>query len=213
MYIEINGEKYHLSIRDSGDDIRIIEQKDDVTYLAVPARIPHDNLISYLKEVSFTITNSGLSGKAEVAGTVRLFDTDFTLFIQPVLKSTFIKGKAVFAKKKPTTEAAWDRLAEDLLMVEIKVNIGFWEEILDVFINTINLRKLKTNFFTFCKDDRGITFNKSLIHRSREFISYVCAVAIFDCLDIEEDEATELKNKYIKDWRHYQKVLSYEISV
>ncbi|TDQ79859.1 YgjP-like metallopeptidase domain-containing protein [Sphingobacterium yanglingense] len=213
MYIEIEGKTYYISIRDSEKKVTVIGQKDGTVQLAVAAQLSEGELITYLKSTSFQKSiKSEQPSKLEAAATIAMFDTTFTLIIQKELLTPYIAGKSLYTNLNPKSKAAQNSLLEQILMQELKQQIGFWEEKLGVLIDNINIRKLKTNFHTVCSNSSRLTFDKNLIYRSREFLAYLCAVAVFDYIQMEESIREQLANQYIKDWKHHQKVFLYELT-
>lgn len=213
MYIEIEGKTYYISIRDSETGVSIIGQKGDVIQLAVAARLSQDELIAYLKSQKLNKWMAREESLIDTASSIRLFDRSFTLIVNQGLQHPYIKDKSVYLSKKPITKSALNRLLETLLLQEIKQQVGFWEEVLDNLINIIHLRKLKTNYYTVDTVSRRLSFEKNLAHKSQEFISYLCALAVFDCLDIEDQQRELLGVKHVKDWKHQQRVFKHEQDV
>lgn len=211
MHIEVEGKTYYINIRDSESGIKVIEEKDDITYLAVPARLSQDKLIAYLKSNPQTNVKPEESSEEYNPTTLPLFDTMFVLVLQADLQYPYLKGKSVYSPKIPKSKASLEKLSETLLIQELKKQIGFWEEVLDILIDDICIRKLKTNCYTVSDSNRRLTFDKNIVLRSRDFIAYICAIAVFDYLDLEDTVREVLGTKYIKDWRHQQKVLQYEL--
>lgn len=213
MYIEIEGKTYYISIRDSETGVSIIGQKGDVIQLAVSARLSQDELITYLKSKDLNKWITKEESVVDTVASIRLFDSSFALIIDQGLQHPYIKGKSIYTSKKNITKSALDRLLETLLLQEIKQLVGFWEEILDSLINIIQLRKLKSNYYTADTTNRRLTFEKNLVHKSKEFIAYLCALAVFDCLGIEDSRRELLGGKHVKDWKHHQRVFKHEQEV
>lgn len=209
MYIEVEGKTYYISISDNERGVSWIGQKGDVAHIAVAARLSQDELIVYLKSQDL---NKWIEKKESVTDTIsiQLFDSSFTLIVHKGIQHPYVKGKSIYTSKNPTTQPALDRILESLLLQEIKQHICFWEELLDSLINVIHLRKLKISYYIANPASKKLTFEKKLVHKSKEFIAYLCAIAVFECLGVEYSRREQLGAKYVKDWKHQQRVFKYE---
>lgn len=213
MYIEIEGQTYDISIRDTEKGVTIMGQKDGIIQLAVPAQLSEGELITYLKSTPFKkMVKSDRPVKLETSTTIPLFDSTFTVVIQKELLNPYIVGKSLYTNLNPMSKAGLSSLLEQVLMQELKQRIGFWEEKLGILIDSIYIRRLKTNFHTVCSNSSRLTFDKNLIHKSREYLAYLCAVAVFDYLQMDDSIREQLANQHIKDWKHHQKVFLYELT-
>lgn len=211
MYIEIEEKSYYISIRDDETAISVLGRRDDAIHLAVSARLSQDELVAYLKrndlravaEVDSTLTDDFI--------TLALFDSAFTLIVQRGVYKPYIKGNSLYISKIPRTTAGRESLADTLLLQEIKQHIGFWEEKLAVLISDIGLRRLKKNYYTVSRQHQRLTFERSIVHRSRDFIAYLCANAVFDYLSLGDSVREELGYNYVTDWKQQQRILKHEL--
>lgn len=210
MYIEVEGKTYYLSIRDSEKNVTIIGQKGDIIHLAVSAQLPHAELMAYLKSTHVHKIATSPSAIAESLPSIDLFDTTFELITQKNLKSPYIKGKVLYSGYKADSQATQNKLLKVILLQELKKQIGFWEETLNVLVSHIYIRKLKTNSYTFCVTDKRLTFDKNLVYRTKDYIAYICAVAIFDYLALNDSLKEQLLIRHVKNWMHHRRVLAYE---
>lgn len=212
MYIEVDGKTYLISIRDSEKNITILGQKDGILHLAVAARLSQDELIAYLKSKAFNKSTYIKQNEYSAAiNTVELFECIYNLIPHKDISQPYIKGKSLYVKNIPQGSTALNNLLENTLLQELKQQIGFWEETMKVLINDIYIRKLKTNYYTICSKNSRLTFEKALLYKSRDFIAYISASAVFDYLSIADSQREELANQYIKDWKHHQRVFLYEL--
>lgn len=208
MYIEVEGRAYYITIHNSDNRIYVSGPKGTATKLAVPAHLSQNELIAFIKN---NLKDVNTHQSEDINGLILdLFDTSFTVVVNPILQIPYIKGKSLYLPKIPKSKVAHAKLSDMLLIQEIKQHISFWEETLMTLINDIDLRKLKANYYVICSSSKRITFKKDLIDKSREFIAYICAMAVFDFLSLEESYQEHIGSKYVKDWKHYQKVLHYE---
>ncbi|WP_164108475.1 MULTISPECIES: hypothetical protein [Sphingobacterium] len=210
MYIEVEGKTYYISISENERGVSLIRQEKDVIHIAVAARLSQDELISYLKSQDLNKWIAMGKSVSDTISSIQLFDSSFTLIVHQGLTHPYIKNKTIYTSKKPTTQPALDRLRESILLQEIKQHIGFWEELLDSLINVIHLRKLKISYYIANPASKRLTFEKKLVHKSKEFIAYLCSIAVFECLGIEYSRREQLGAKHVKDWKHQQRVFKHE---
>lgn len=211
MHIEVEGKTYYISIRDSEKTIKLIEEKDNIIYLAVPARLSQDNLIAYLSSNPPSNLKPNHLIEEYIPTTLPLFDTTYSVVIQAYLLFPYLKGRTVYTPKIPKSKASLAKLYDDLLIQELKQHIGFWEETLGLLVNEVCLRKLSSNYYTVNNASRRLTFERNITNRSRNFIAYLCANAIFDFLKLNDLIREELGVKYVNDWKHHQRVLKHEL--
>ncbi len=213
MYIEVEGKTYFISIRDSEKSVSIIGQQEDIVHLAVSAQLSQVELITYLKSAHFrSLVKVNKLPQMDTTNTINALGADFTLIIQKGLLTPYIAGKSLYADVNPKSKMGLNKLLEQILRQELNRQIGFWEEKLNVLISDIYIRKLKTNYHTICTNSSRLTFDKNLVHKTKEFIAYLCAVAVFDYLELEESIREKLADQYVKDWKHHQKVFLYELT-
>ncbi|ERJ59944.1 hypothetical protein [Sphingobacterium paucimobilis] len=210
MYIELDGESYHISISEQEKGITFIQHQDGVTYIMAGARLPQDELISYLKGKPFdklTISNSSAHSST---ASIHLFGTSFSIVSKKGITSPYINGKCVYVAAPPRSKSATVALTETLLIQEINRHVGFWEERLNILVKEIAVRKLSKSYYTISVEKSTLTFSKNLIHKSQDFVKYICSLAMFEYLNIDEPIQEKLAAAYIQDWKHQRKVFLYE---
>lgn len=211
MYIEVEGKTYYINIRDHETGISYLGQKEDAIHIAISARLSQDELVVFLKNNGVDELIKKKPRAANSISTIQLFDSSFTVILQQGLSSPHIVGKSIYTSKTPKAANVHQELIETLLIQEIKQHIGFWEETLSILIKDVCIRRLKRNYYTVSKDSLRLTFEKSIVLRSRNFIAFICAIAVFDYLKLEDSIMEELGMKYVKDWKHQQRILIHEL--
>ncbi|TJZ63430.1 M48 family metallopeptidase [Sphingobacterium olei] len=211
MIIEVDGSTYNIVIQSSSKAIAIGAYKNQMIHLHVPYTVPTAELYAYIRANSRLIKNyiTQINSEKEISS-FQIFDTTFPLVIKSQIPIPYLYQDRIYASAYPTHKKAIDNLQLSLLLQQLTLQISAWEEHLDILLFEIKTRKLKTNYFTICTRNKRITFSSDLIQKSIGFISFICGEAVMCLAHTDAQERPRLLDKFVKDWKQYKKIVSYE---
>ncbi|WP_140938261.1 YgjP-like metallopeptidase domain-containing protein [Sphingobacterium lumbrici] len=211
MIIEVDGSTYNIVIQSSSKGIAIGGYKNQMIHLHVPYTVPTAELYAYIRANSRLIKNyiTQVDSEQQI-GSFQIFDTTFPLIIKSQLPNPYLHQERIYTSAYPNHKKAIDNLQLSLLLQQLTLQISIWEEHLNTLLSEIKIRKLKTNYFTVCTRDKRITFSSDLIQKSIGFISFICGEAVMCLVHIDAQERTRLLDRFVKDWKQYKKIVSYE---
>lgn len=211
MYLEINGTNYVIHLKSNHKHISIRKINDADVHLNVPVDFPQDYLISYIKtELQNDISRYTISSNNDSVEIIQLFDKNFKINNQEG-NLPYIKGETIFVNLNNVKSIAKrDFLKKTLLLNKINSLISSLEDELNVLFPTINLKKFKTKYFSICPKTNTITYNKTLVDKSQDFITYVVVQSFGNYFDFSTDRINTLAKKYVHDYKHCERILKYE---
>ncbi|MBE8720519.1 YgjP-like metallopeptidase domain-containing protein [Sphingobacterium pedocola] len=211
MIIEVDGYTYNIVIQSSSKVIAIGAYKNQMIHLHVPYAIPTAELYAYIRANSRLINNYVTNTNSEKQfDKFQIFDAVLPLIIESQLANPYLHHGKIYTPAYPVLKKTVSNLQRTLLRQQLTLQIGAWEEHLDIFISEIKVRKMKTNYFTVCTRDKRITFSSELIQKSIGFISFICGEAVMCLVHIDAQERIRLLDRFVKDWKQHEKIVSYE---
>jgi len=210
MYLEIDEKTYFIHLKTDIDSIILKYIEQEIIHLTVPARLPKENLIAYIKkELPKLISAHKLSATIDITE-LSLFDKLYPVKLDGS-SLAYIKNDIVYTNiKSLATKANIDKLKYSLLLNFINSSLSHLEEDLNLILPVVNLKKLKTKYYSVCHTNEYITYSKTLIEKSKDFITYVVILAVGDFLRCSENQVNDLINKYVSNPKHCERVYKYE---
>ncbi|MCA5006815.1 YgjP-like metallopeptidase domain-containing protein [Sphingobacterium bovistauri] len=211
MYLEIDGKSYVIHLKSNIKHIMIRNVSEIEIHLNVPVDFPHESLITYIKtELINDITQFNEIEKVNLEESIHLFDKNYKIRHiytgNPYLKDDILYTNVKELKSTIKRES----LKSTLLQNKINSIISRLEDDLNVIIPAINLKKFKTKYYTICPKSNLITFNRTLVDKSHEFITYVVILSVGDFLKYSKEEIDNLTKVHITNWRHCERIWKYE---
>lgn len=210
MHIKFEGKDYFIHIKDALDHIRVIGVAEKAIRLEVPALMPEDSLLYYLKHnLSEDIADWDFKSKHNIY-TVEIFDKKYSAKIKAT-NIPYIQSNCIYCNESYLSSLSGvEKLKEQLLLNFLNDSLSKLEEDLGMLLPAIKLRKIKTNYFSICHKTNHITFSKKLINKTSSFITYVILAAVNTFRDVNDTDGKQLIQKYVPDWKHIQQILVYE---
>jgi predicted metal-dependent hydrolase len=210
MYLEIDEKTYFIHLKADIVSIILKNIEQQVIHLYVPARLPHENLVIYIKKELPKVLKA--YKKLEISAITELFVFDRTYPVKVDETSTaYLKNNIIYASAcNFATTRNIDFLKYSLLINFINSKMSYIEEDLKLILPVINLKKLKTKYYTICHTKEYITYSKTLIDKSQDFITYVVILAIVNYVRCSEEQVNDLISKYVSNAKHCEKVYKYE---
>ncbi|WP_160069160.1 YgjP-like metallopeptidase domain-containing protein [Sphingobacterium bovisgrunnientis] len=210
MYLEIGEKTYFIHIKTDIDSIILKKIEHEIVHLDVPARIPQENLIVYIKQELPKLISAHKKSLNTSLTQISLFDKIYPIKIEPIL-SAHIKNEILYGNKKHfSTATNLEKLKFTLLLNFINSKLSYLEEDLNLILPETNLKKLKTKYYSICHTNGYITYSKTLIDKSKDFITYVVIRAVGIFLRCSEEQIDDLINKYVSNPKHFERVFKYE---
>lgn len=211
MYI--NSEKYQFKIKAIEQNIApYIEKKQNGSYLlCAPASMPEKELIIFVKNNETQLVHK-FEQKIE-----KCSDKDIILYNRKMryehVPNSLIScrsNNSIFSPILPYFKSNTSKIKREILLYDIKQIIAFWEELLDVIVETIKIKNYKTKAFHICHKETIIYFNEYLINQNFNYVHYVVTKALFEYLKLNQHEQESLMKEYVQDWKHSSKILDFE---
>ncbi|MGN0002894.1 MAG: YgjP-like metallopeptidase domain-containing protein [Sphingobacterium composti] len=210
MYLEFGDKTYFIHLKTDIDSIRIKKIDPDVIHLNVPALLPQDNLILYIQKELPKVISDAKKIKRTSITELEIFDKKYPIRIIN-LSTSYIANDILYTNT--------DTLKSKIKIEELKLKIlrntidqllSNLEEELNVILPVIKLKKLKTKYYSICPTNEYITYSKTLIDKSKDFISYVVIMAVGRYLLCTEEQSSDLINRHVLNPKHCEKVYNYE---
>lgn len=210
MYLEIDEKTYFIHIKTDIDSIILKNIEQEIIHINVPARLPHENLITYIKkELPKLISKYKLSETVDITE-LSLFDRVYPVKLDGS-SLVYIKNDIVYTNiKSLATKTNIDKLKCSILINFINSKLSYLEEDLNLILPVIILKKLKTKYYSVCHTKEYITYSKTLIDKSKDFVTYVVIIAVGNFLRCSEEQVNDLVNKYVSNPKHCERVYEYE---
>lgn len=119
-------------------------------------------------------------------------------------------NNSIFSPIIPYLKSNTSKIKCEVLLYDIKQIIAFWEDLLDVIVETIKIKNYKTKAFQICHKETAIYFAKYLINQNFDYVNYVVAKALFEYLELSQFEQEALMIKHVQEWKHSSKILDFE---
>ena len=144
---------------------------------------------------------------------IPLYGIAYTYKYKHDISVSYKKDKIIYANKEPKSALSRKKIAQEILLIDLKILMGQWEERLGCIIDKIYLTNFKTKSFQICPQDSAIAFSNKLMIQSFAYIEFIVAKACFEYIGIGVDRQEELLQQCVNDWKHSNKVYTYERSI
>ena len=199
-----------IHIKETLQQIKLIAVEDDVIHLEVPALLPQENLLFYLKN---NLSQDIISWKAKKLNSTSYIDIFDKRMPVRIISGTqpYIQENRVYCPRQYMTSSKQVEALKMLLLLNfLNDKVSKIEEDLNILLPDLKLRKLKTNYFSICHNSYYITFSKDLVHQSAAMVTYIVVSAINTFRGVNEEEGRRMIMKYVPDWKHCEQVIAYE---
>lgn len=210
MYLEIDEKTYFIHLKADIESIILKNIEQQVIHLYVPARLPHENLVIYIKKELPKVLKAYKKSEISAITELYVFDRTYPVKVDET-SSAYLKNNIIYANASSfATKRNIDFLKYSLLLNFINSKLSYIEEDLKLILPVINLKKLKTKYFTICHTKEYINYSKTLIDKSQDFITYIVILAVGNYIRCSEEQVNDLMNKYVSNPKHCEKVYKYE---
>lgn len=210
MFLEIDGKAYFIYPRTDIDYIRVKKVDKDAIHLYVPALLPHNNLTLYIQKELPKILSNAKNNVFTSISELSLFDKKYPIRITNI-SAEYIENDIIYTNENTLASTTKiEKLKFTLLENAINQLFSDLEETLNIILPSIKLKKLKTNYYSICHTKEYITYSKTLIDKSKDFITYVVILAVGKYLNCSEEQINDLMNKYVLNPKHCERVYKYE---
>lgn len=211
MHLTVSNNNFQVRLKERNTSIYIESKNLDTYILAVPIDLPENELTQFLK-----INGSKLIKAFEdtisdnKANYINLYEEQFICMYKPTILTSYRINKKIFTNLKTLNTANISKLNKAILYQDITNLIGIWEERLDCLIDCIHIKNYKNKMYKSIPIDKVIEFSILLKNKRLDYLGFVVAKAVFDYLQLEEDKQIQLLDKYINNWKHFNKIFEYE---
>lgn len=210
MHIKIGEKDCLIHIKEELEHIRITRVEENTIRLEVPAQLPQENLLLYIKNNLSADLASWQSKLKQAIYSLVIFDKKYAVKVLSV-SQPYIYANCIYCNEHNLASSSQiEKLKEQLLLNFLNDMLSKLEEDIEILLPAIKLRKLKTNYFSICHNTNHITFSKELIHKSQPFITYVIITAVNSFRGESEAKGKHLIERYVPEWKHIEQVLAYE---
>lgn len=212
MIIQIENKSYKLISTDD-ESIRLDHKNPDLPVIYAATTLPLDEVVLFVKQFS---KKNKLKPKVDSISleffTINLFDKSFSVkplsdgHSKPYLKNNIIyysKPALLFKSNEKLTKFIVEYIFEQTIL-----NLcAKWEEKLQILVEEVNFKKLKTNYFT--TDGSKIVFNRNNEKFNLRINEYLLFCAILKLLNANIQVKVRLVEEHFPDKIQIEKLLKY----
>lgn len=210
MHLKFEDKDCIIHIKESLQHIKLIAVEDAVIHLEVPALLPQENLLFYIKN---NLSKDIISWNAQKLYSTKYIDIFDKRVPVKIISGTqpYLQDNRVYCPSEYISSAKQIEALKMLLLLNLlNDKMSKIEEDLNILLPDLKLRKLKTNHFSICHTTYHITFSKDLVNQSTAMITYIVVWAINTFRRTNEEENRRMIMKYVPDWKHCEQVIAYE---
>lgn len=210
MYLEIDDKNYIIHLKADIHNVILHCVDDQYIHLQVPALLPQENLIAYIRQELPRVIKYAKKLTPHKIVELHLFDKIYPVKISET-ESLHIKNEVIYANPKDLgTKAKIEKLKLNLLLNFINDTLSVLEQDLNVILPEIYFKKLQTKYYSICHNTQRITYSKTLIDKSKDFITYVVILTVGFFLESSKEQIDFLINKYVSNSKHCERIYNYE---
>lgn len=209
--MELEGSQFEIIPDEANSGIQVRATKNGKTQVVAHPQTPQQELIVYLKK--YIKANEKHIAPPELPGehmTIRVFDELYTTRIDPYARRPYIRDKAIYTHAPHNSEKQIQQLKNHLLQTQLMLLVGAWEERLDFLLVDVTLKTLPKRLFIAYRGESKIVFSKKLTDTTLEMMNFVVANSIFYYLQLPEQQAITLYERYVPNWKHCLRVFEHE---
>ena len=190
-------------------EVRVIHWTENRKVLAVRADIPQQELRYIVREI---IQNGKSDLSPDVLTTLDVFDKKWPLKILRGTGASYVKEGIIYCRSNnnPLSALQLQKVKDTLFFDYLYHCVGRWEELFDVLVPDVVVRKMNTKPFSVARANAKVTFSRSLQQSSQDLIAYVVFRAMADYVKLPLAQQEKLADRHFPLWKAYYKTLCYE---